>query len=252
MPQPDKALNIICYNCGEPGHFNASYTKPKVCFICFREDHLAEKCPRWKEPYSIAQFMGSSNRGLGFFHVDVEEKPDRFKLWTGFDNCGVFTIEEGVMSQEDIIKNLRMLFEQEWPWQLKQLDEFRFLVRFPPEKRVDNIVINNVSFFYLQNDEVQASLRVWNGNIEPISRLKETWVQVRGIPPRWCDWVTLRQVASALGKLVEVDWQSLFGSFFAMIRIKIKCREPSKVPKKRVMEMGDGIYLIKFKTEDVE
>jgi hypothetical protein len=117
-PHPDKALNIIYYNCGKPGHFSATCIKPKVCFICFREDHLADKCPRWKEPYSIAQYMGSSNRGLGFFHVDVEEKPDRFKLWTGFDNYGVFTIE-GVISQEDIIKNLKMLFDQDWPWQLK-------------------------------------------------------------------------------------------------------------------------------------
>jgi hypothetical protein len=38
---PDKALNIICYNCGEPGHFSVTCVKPKVCFICFREDHLA-------------------------------------------------------------------------------------------------------------------------------------------------------------------------------------------------------------------
>lgn len=79
--------------------------------------------------------MGSANRGLGFFHVDVEERADRFKLWTGFDNCGVFTIEEGTMSQEDIIKELRRLFDQEWSWQLKQLDEFIFLVRFPLERK---------------------------------------------------------------------------------------------------------------------
>jgi hypothetical protein len=199
-----------------------------------------------------AQYLGSSNRGLGFFHVDVEEKANRFKLWTGFDNCAVFTIEEGTMSQEDIINNLKRLFDQNWNWQLKQLEEFKFLVRFPPEKRVENVVINNVSFFYLQDNEVQASLRVWNGNIEPISSLKEVWIQVRGIPPRWCDWSTLRQVASAIGKLVEIDWHSLFGSYFAMIRIKVKCREPSKVPKKRVMEMGDNIYLIKFTTEGVD
>jgi hypothetical protein len=61
-------------------------------------------------------------------------------LWTGFDNYGVFTIEEGVMSQEDILKNLKDLFDKDWLWQLKQLDEFMFLFRF---------VINNISFFYL-------------------------------------------------------------------------------------------------------
>lgn len=98
--------------------------------------------------------MGSANRGLGFFHMDVEEKSDKFKLWTSFDNCGVLKIEEGIMSQEDIVKNLRRLFDLEWNWQLKQLDEFRFLVRFPPMKRVENVAINDVSFFYLQTKEV--------------------------------------------------------------------------------------------------
>lgn len=37
-----------------------------------------------------------------------------------------------------------------------------------------------------------------------------------------------------------------------MIRIKIKCKDPSKVPKKRLMEMGDDIYLLYFKTEGVD
>jgi hypothetical protein len=52
--------------------------------------------------------------------------------------------------------------------------------------------------------------------------------------------------------LVEVDWQSLFRSFFAMVRIKIKCRNPARVPKHRIMEMKDEIFLISFKTEGVE
>lgn len=111
-----------------------------MCFIYFKKDHLANNCFRRKEPHVAMQYMGSANKGLRFFHVDVEEKQDRFKLWTGFDNCGVFTIEEGVMSQEDILKNLKDLFDKDWLWQLKQLDEFMFLFRF---------VINNISFFYL-------------------------------------------------------------------------------------------------------
>jgi len=51
-----------------------------------------------------------------------------------------------------------------------------------------------------------------------------------------------------LGKLVEIDWRSLFGSFFffAMIRINVKC---SKVPRQKIMEMADDIYLFNFKKE---
>jgi hypothetical protein len=39
--------------------------------------------------------MGSASKGLGFLHLDVEEKENRFKLWTGFDNCEIFTIKDG-------------------------------------------------------------------------------------------------------------------------------------------------------------
>jgi len=60
------------------------------------------------------KYMGTANKSLRFFHV--VEKEDRFKLWIGFDNCGVFTTEEGVMSLEDILKNLKDLFDKDWLW----------------------------------------------------------------------------------------------------------------------------------------
>jgi hypothetical protein len=46
----------------------------------------------------------------------VEEEEDRFKLWIGFDACGIFTIEEGEMDQPNIIKKLKELFDKEWGW----------------------------------------------------------------------------------------------------------------------------------------
>ena len=50
-----------------------------------------------------------------------------------------------------------------------------------------------------------ASLMVWNGDMEPISKLTKVWVQIRGIPPKWCDWVTVKQISSYMDMLVEVD-----------------------------------------------
>jgi hypothetical protein len=52
-----------------------------------------------------------------------------------------------------------------------------------------------------------------------------------------------------LGKLLEVDWNSLFTSFFGMVRIKIACKEVSKIPKKRLYEMKGNIYVVQFKVE---
>jgi hypothetical protein len=37
--------DIICYNCGLPGHHEASCKKPTVCFIWKKENHVVDTCP---------------------------------------------------------------------------------------------------------------------------------------------------------------------------------------------------------------
>lgn len=182
----DKAMHIVCYNCGELGHLCTNCPKPKIYFVCYRKDHMANKCPRWKEPICVVEFLRSASHGLGFFHVNVKEKENRFKLWTGFDNFGIFVLESGCLDQEGIISHLKRFFDQDWPWHLKQLDGSKYLVRFPPDKRVENFVIDDGTYVYLNNGSMMASLKIWNGNIVPIGKLEEVWIQVTGIPPKWC------------------------------------------------------------------
>lgn len=97
-----------------------------------------------------------------------------------------------------------------------------------------------------------ASLGVWNRAAEPIGSLIDVWVQIKGIPPKWVDWDTMREVASSIGLMVEMDWQTLFNSFFSLMRVKIQCKDPTRVPKERVYVFNKGLYLIHFKTEGFE
>lgn len=105
--------------------------------------------------------------------------------------------------------------------------------------------------FSLRGTNVLASLKPWDGDVEPIGQLEEVWVQVKGIPPKWADWWTIKDVASSIGLLTEVDWTVLFSSFFSTARIKIKCKNPSRVPKETVFELGGACYIISFMTEGV-
>lgn len=59
----------------------------------------------------------------------------------------------------------------------------------------------------------------------------------------------MMEVSSSLGIMIEVDWQGLFNSFFSLVRVKIQCKDPTKIPRKRVFVFKSILYLIEFKTE---
>jgi hypothetical protein len=183
--------------------------------------------------------------------VEVQEEVNRGGYLKFLDNCAVLTVEEGEIESEEIIENLQQLFYHKWHWQLRELEEYKFMVRFPPQKQISTTLISDVTYFRLKKDGVLVSLRAWTGDVEPYDILDEIWVQIRGIPPKWSDWKTFNQIASSLGKMVEVDWNSLFSSFFSMVRVKIACKDATKIPNKRLFEMQKKMYLIQFKVEKI-
>lgn len=175
-----------------------------------------------------------------------------FRHWKGLENFGVLTIEQGDIEEAKIYDHLRDLFDDKWDWKLRQEDDYTYIIRFPPQKKVEDFVVGQATLFYLKGTNVLASIKPWNGDVEPVGQLEDVWVQVKGIPPKWADWWTVKDVASSLGLLTEVDWAMLFSSFFSNVRIKIKCKNPAKIPNERVYEMGVSCYPISFLAEDVE
>jgi hypothetical protein len=88
----------------------------------------------------------------------------------------VLTVEEGYIESEEIIENLQQLFDQNWHWQLRELEEYKFLVRFPPQKQISSTLIYDVTYFRLKKEGVLVSLRAWIGDVEPYDVLDEIWV----------------------------------------------------------------------------
>jgi hypothetical protein len=60
------------------------------------------------------------------------------------------------------------------------------------------------------------------------------------------------QIASGLGLLLEVDWASLFKTFYEKVRVKIACRDPRKILAERLYELDKKLYLICFLVEGGE
>jgi len=190
--------------------------------------------------------MGSAGLGLGFYHIDIPE--NNTTQWLNLQNCGVVRIKEGAISLTELERELSDIFCREWPWQIRELDSGRFLVRFPPHKKVADI--KNYPSFDLRKPGVKVEVLEWVGNLEPFSELQEAWVQIRGVPPIWCAWKVFAQMSSSFGIMVDMDWSSLFKSFYETARVKIACRNPAKIPRERLFEMGKKLFLVSFTIED--
>jgi hypothetical protein len=67
--------------------------------------------------------------------VDVADELNKSGYMRFLENCAILTVEEGAIREAEIAENRQKLFDHVCHWQLKEIGEFRFLVRFPPQKK---------------------------------------------------------------------------------------------------------------------
>jgi hypothetical protein len=111
--EPGKTAKVTCFNCAEWGHFNNDCKEPRLCFIYQTVDHVGRGCHEWLQPMESAQYLGSAAQGLGFFHVNVAEEKNTRRYLKFLDNCAILTVEEGLIGEEDIVKNFKRIFLSE-------------------------------------------------------------------------------------------------------------------------------------------
>jgi hypothetical protein len=56
----------------------------------------------------------------------------------------------------------------------------------------------------------------------------------------------LDQFASSYGFLEEVDWQVIFKSFYESVRMRIKCRDVTKISRERLFCIDKKLYKIEI------
>jgi hypothetical protein len=156
-------------------------------------------------------------------------------------------VKTGQISLAELELELSEIYSKEWSWQIRELEPRKFLVRFPSHKKVSDI--KNYPFFNLRKEGVQVEVLEWIGDLNPYAELQEVWIQILGIPPRWCHWKVFAQVASSFGLMVEVDWTTIFKTFYEVVRIKVAYRDKSKIPRERLYEMNKSIFVVSFDVE---
>ncbi|KAM0868635.1 hypothetical protein ACQ4PT_041180 [Festuca glaucescens] len=204
-----------------------------------------DSCHMWYTPLPTAQYWGSANPGLGFFHVEVEG-PEAVQ-WLNMDNVGIVVVKEGEITANELEQNFNEMWKVNWFWQIKQIDSKKFLVRFPPSKRIKELV--EYPSINLKKKGVVVYFINWEGEAEPFEEFQEVWVKIVGIPAKWLTWKTICQVSTALGVLVNIDWHGIFRSFYKEVRVKVSVRDKSKIPANKLFEMEQCFFLIDFSIE---
>jgi hypothetical protein len=100
-----------------------------------------ESCPVRSQGHICA------THSLGFYQIEVLVEGD--SPYMDFTNCGKVYMETGDITQEELQLELAIFFNPNWSWQIRQLEEWCYLMRFPPNKKVEDMA--DFNSFNLEN-----------------------------------------------------------------------------------------------------
>ena len=95
---------------------------------------------------------------------------------------GIVLVEAGEVTKQELATEFADIYKTNWPWPINALDEWTFLVKFPPE--IDVVQVAGYPCFGLKKDNVVVNVEVWKGSFEAEEDLQETWIKIRKLNPQ--------------------------------------------------------------------
>lgn len=122
---------------------------------------------------------------------------------------GIVFVEIGQVTKDELAQNFSAIYKTNWPRQIRKLDDWTFLVKFPPHIHVDQVA-GYPLFGLPAKDGVTVNVEVWKGELEHFEDLHNIRVELEGLEPNWAESAILGQFAFAFGTLLDVDRQGNF------------------------------------------
>jgi hypothetical protein len=97
-----------------------------------------DACPVKKQPQQLAKFVESFASWLGFYHIELPFQTTA-SLTPINHNIALVYIDHGEVTKEELYQGLAKIYITNWPWQIRMLDEWNYLFKFPPHLNVEEI-----------------------------------------------------------------------------------------------------------------
>lgn len=88
---------------------------------------------------------------------------------------------------------------------------------------------------------------VWSSTRGSKGELQQGWFRVTNIPDDQRSILTIGKVTGLVGKVAELDERTRFRVDY--VRMKIACRDVTKVPKSAEAVLGNAVYVFGFERE---
>jgi hypothetical protein len=125
----------------------------------------------------------------------------------------------------EIIRTELAQLECDCVWNVREVLPSEFVVAFPSAELLRAVSWSETTILPLHN--IKVSIKPSCVDPEIVASLSSVWVRVHGSPVEARKDSFLELISQAIGKLEEVDGQSLAGQ--GPIRLRVLCPDPSKL-----------------------
>jgi hypothetical protein len=240
-----KSNIILCKRCGKVGHKSEECFRPLVCPRCKREGHVARACPEIMPWECIAPFCGLAVPELGF-HIIQDDDDGEAARETA--NLAVITIKEGDVTARHVEGEFKAQAGQNstWRWYAKKIADKKFQMKFPTASKVEELAFFN-GMEMRTVPGVKFKVDKWNPHVGAKAEIDTAWFRISGIPMEKRPEKKAALIASLVGIPIEVDKSNLKRGDY--IRVKIECRDISKVPARVEGLLDRHFYDFTFQRE---
>ena len=233
-----------CSRCSKKGHMAAACKVEVYCVICDSHEHMNHKCPLLKAPTPVAHAAGYAVMGLGFYHIPHPPLPRTRKD----SRMARVSVIRGVLTEEQLLMQLRRVVPVKWNWELEEFGEGMFLTQFPSRAELQRSI--NYGGADVKGEGMREGTRLqfeeWHEKEEGFL-LPKVWVRVKCVRETLREFLILWAVGSLLGSTQTVDMETTRKNKFG--RILIAVLDPKLISRVLDVVIGDHYFDLEFEVE---